>query len=96
MIVVRVGCALCGSPLGIALVGMNTPADQGCLGDFPMTKVAPKPACPPEWTKRDVKRLAEQPPITYDDVLDAHRLFSELGDDWATKLPKIRRRAAAS
>jgi hypothetical protein len=98
VIVVRVVCCACSTPLGIALVGMNTPSQLGtCQHGRPGTNT-PQPArkwiLPGEWTKRDACRLGENPPISYDDVLAAHEFFDALGDDWAKHLPRIRPKTA--
>lgn len=87
VIVVRVGCANCGSPLGIALVGMNNlpPALNGAPApERPIHRRHPR-----DWSKRDADRLTDKPPISYDDVLAAHQFFAEVGDNWSQFLPKI-------
>jgi len=88
VIVVKVGCSMCGRPLGIALVGMNNMAPQ-LTPKQPLAKAEPQ--LPREWSKRDAERLAEKPPINYDDVLAAHQFFASLGADWSRKLPRIRK-----
>ncbi|SRR5579875_55288 len=76
ILVVRVGCSVCGRPLGVAIVGTGpAPAPD-------RTKAAL------DWTKRDRERLSGKPTITYDDVLDAHQFFDGLGADWAKHLPR--------
>lgn len=79
VLVVRVSCRSCGHPLGVAIVG-TAPRFQ-----------KEKRECPPEWTKRDVDRLSAVPAISYDDVLEAHQFFTNLGADWAKHLPKAKR-----
>lgn len=80
IVVVRVGCSACGRPLGIALVGLSG-----------KQKAAPRKAHPDDWSKGDVERLAPLPPISYDDVLDAHHFFSSLTDNWQQLLPARKR-----
>lgn len=80
ILVVRVSCRSCGHPLGVAIVGTA-----------PRSHKEQRQQCPPDWTKRDIDRLAASPPITYDDVLKAHEFFTNLGTDWAKFLPKPRR-----
>jgi hypothetical protein len=82
VLVVRVSCRSCGHPLGVAIVG-TAPRFKG-----------DKRESPPDWTKRDVDRLTATPAITYDDVLQAHEFFTNLGDDWAKMLPKPKRNTA--
>jgi hypothetical protein len=97
VIVVRVACVSCGHPLGIALVGMNTAGQQGtCQHGRPAAPAEKKgDRYPSEWTKRDADRLGSKPPISYDDVLNAHEFFASLGDDWSRNLPKGRQKNAS-
>lgn len=88
VIVVKVGCALCGKPLGIALVGMNNLTGPGCEHLSPQPIREEKPKLPKDWSKKDTDRLTNKPPISYDDVLAAHEFFASLGSDWASQLPK--------
>ena len=84
VLVVRVSCSSCGRPLGIAIVGTQTsPATQEIRYH------------PPDWTKRDRERLANQPAITYDDVLTAHQFLTSIGPDWAKHIPKLGRPRSA-
>ena len=102
MVVVRVGCSGCGQPLGIALVGMSGGGNQKISPDMhrrmPGSFTCPEEARPhpSEWTKGDIQRLSEASRITYDDVLDAHAFFSNLGSDWAKYLPKRGKRSAST
>lgn len=92
MVVVRVSCSNCGQPLGIALVGMSNNSKEQVMqsprqkSTYP-TLAEDKPY-PSDWTKHDVSRLANNPRITLDDVLDAHEFFSSLGSDWSKFLPR--------
>ncbi len=100
MVVVRVGCSACGQPLGIALVGMSgggkpEPAPASSYRSKkmlpPIEEDVPYPA---DWSKGDIQRLSSARKIGYDDVLDAHEFFSNLGDDWHKHLPKKTKRSA--
>ena len=92
VIVVRVGCAACGHPLGIALVGMSGANQTStCQHGRPGAGTTSRPAHPNDWTKKDVDRLGECKPISYDDVLAAHEFFSNLSSDWSRFLPKLNR-----
>ena len=100
MVVVRVGCSNCGQPLGIALVGMSggtnanpTRQANGKVGKSlpPIEEDMPYPA---DWTKFDIQRLASKAKIGYDDVLDAHEFFAELGSDWQKHLPRKTKKSA--
>ena len=96
VIVVRVACCACNTPLGIALVGMSAPAQIGaCEHGRPGNRAAVnqerrKWNLPGEWTKRDACKLSDQPPISYDDVLAAHQFFDALGGDWMKHMPRIK------
>ncbi|MBX9942116.1 MAG: hypothetical protein K2Y32_22820 [Candidatus Obscuribacterales bacterium] len=78
VLVVRVTCSTCGHPLGVAIVGTT-----------PKAQVKPAQNHPRDWTKRDKDRLVGLPPITYDDVLNAHQFFKSLDTDWHKHLPKV-------
>jgi hypothetical protein len=79
VLVVRVSCRSCGHPLGVAIVGTAPRLHRE------------KRNCPAEWTKRDIDRLAARQPISYDDVLNAHEFFTNLGSDWVKWLPQPKR-----
>ena len=81
MLVVRISCCACGHPLGVAIVGTGANPREN------------KSKHPGEWTKKDSERLANQPAITYDDVLSAHEFFASLGSDWTRHLPRYGRAA---
>lgn len=77
VMVVRVTCSTCGHPLGVAIVG-TTPKPAKA-----------QPTHPKDWTKRDKDRFVGLPPISYDDVLNAHQFFKDLEHDWHKHLPKV-------
>jgi hypothetical protein len=94
LVVVRVGCSNCGQPLGIALVGMSGGGNQKSAPEISQRRPSlygagdediPYPA---DWSKGDMQRLSNLSRITYDDVLDAHKFFSNLGSDWSKHLPR--------
>lgn len=92
IMVVRVSCAACGEPLGIALVGVSSKN----VGDKPQHRLHGQhvaSAHPPDWSKSDIKRLSNCSPISYDDVLDAHTFFSQLDSNWHQFLPERTRRS---
>ncbi|HEY9745254.1 MAG TPA: hypothetical protein V6C99_03450 [Oculatellaceae cyanobacterium] len=72
--IVNVFCNHCGTQNGVAMVGVESPAEVPYFED-------------PELTPAEVDRLAEFEPITADDVLDAHHFFKELGSDWMKFIP---------
>ncbi len=99
MVVVRVSCSSCGQPLGIALVGMSNYSNRQATGNGPSAKNSSKNSTglpsieddipyPADWSRSDIQRLAKKSKISYDDVLDAHEFFANLGDDWQKHLPK--------
>lgn len=73
--VVRVTCRSCNHPLGVAIVGTIVKDNKKAS------------SAPFDWSRRDVERLAAKAPISFDDVLDAHHFFSDLGADWSKHLP---------
>lgn len=79
--VVRVSCSHCQQPAGVAIVGIEYEETVS------KSEAAPA-ALATELTARDKKRLGKMPPISSDDVLDAHRFFQGLGPDWRRHLPK--------
>src|SRR5690349_10977861 len=67
VIVVKVGCLCCGQPLGIALVGVNSPdANPMNLHGRPASPQSDAAKHPAEWSKKDIARLTGKPPIGYD------------------------------
>lgn len=103
VLVVRVGCASCGRPLGIALVGMNATQSQAqAQGDTlaQCVQAQPTPARvrqhPPEWTNKDVNKLSGKPPINYDDLLNVHEFLDRHASDWSKFLPVKTRRASSA
>jgi len=82
VLVVRVTCQTCGHPLGIAIVGTNPTTGRSTV-ELPL-----------DWTRRDVERLADRSPISFDDVLNAHQFIDSLGTDWTKYLPKIGKAAS--
>ena len=79
ILVVRVGCSVCGRPLGVAIVGTGPKAEQQ------------RTKSPFDWNKRDTEKFTGKPAISYDDVLEAHEFFSGLGPDWSKHLPRVGR-----
>lgn len=98
IMVVKVACAACGEPLGIALVGMtgNKPSSEKAPSRLRGQHLTTEAAYPPDWSKSDIKRLSSCAPISYDDVLDAHKFFSELDSNWNQLLPERARRTQRS
>jgi len=79
-IVVRITCAKCGKNLGLAILGIDRAEYKNSLNfaeDTAKNKDMP------------LSINADDSPITYDDVMEAHQFFSKLGDDWAKHLPNI-------
>lgn len=73
--VVNVYCNHCRTQNGVAMVGVELPGQAGAFPD-------------PELTREEMIRLAEYEPITPDDVLDAHRFFNQLDNDWMKFIPQ--------
>lgn len=99
MVVVRVSCSSCGQPLGIALVGMSNSnrsvsGKRSRIPDKTYPPLAEDIPYPADWNKGDIARLSKASRISYDDVLDAHEFFSNLGADWHKYLPKRTKKSA--
>lgn len=80
--VVQIRCAGCDHSLGIAVIGLVERSTSSPKLPSKKNRV------PPGWTKRDVTRLANLPPITYDDVLDFHEFIEQ-----QRFVPKFKKRA---
>jgi len=78
-IVVRITCAKCGKNLGLAILGIDRAQHKNSL-DF-SEDTSNKSDMP-------VSVNADESPITYDDVIEAHQFFNGLGEDWSKYLPK--------
>ena len=79
-IVVRIACAKCGKNLGLAILGIDRAEYKKSLNFAEDTT---------KNTDMPISLNADDSPITYDDVMEAHQFFSKLGDDWAKHLPDI-------
>ena len=51
------------------------------------------PKVPHDWTKKDIEKLHNRAPISYDDVLDAHAFIHQLGADWSKLIPRAGRQS---
>jgi len=71
--VVNIKCMTCDQPVGIAVVSVVSQPDLEEFDDEAYTDTD------------DNKKL---PPINYDDVIEAHKFFSNLGSDWTKYLKK--------
>lgn len=67
--VVKIMCTECNQPVGIAIVGLGPKLRERSKASEGETKSYSTPK-------------KEYAPITYDDVIDAHDFFSNLGSDW--------------
>jgi hypothetical protein len=72
--IVNVFCNHCGTQNGVAMVGVESPADTPYFED-------------PELTPAEIDRLAEFEPISADDVLDAHHFLEKMDADWMKFIP---------
>jgi hypothetical protein len=78
--IVNVYCNHCRTQNGVAVVGVETAAS-----DRPV--VVDRRRRHPELPEAERRRLATFEPVSFDDVLDAHSFFNELGDDWNKFIP---------
>lgn len=91
--VVRVTCLNCGQPAGVAIIGVDYEAPAGAATEATVPKApkAPKRDRVEKLifaSREEEKRFAQRDAITTDEVIDAHRFFQGLGDDWARHLPR--------
>jgi len=78
-IVVRITCNKCGKNLGLAILGVDRAQHKNSL-DFSEDTA--------KSSNMPLSINADESPITYDDVIEAHLFFSGLGEDWTKHLPK--------
>jgi len=74
--VVRVICSNCQKNIGLAILGLNKKEMKNALN----TNESDFP----------FETDSTNSPIDYDDVIDAHEFFSNLGADWTKYIPQIR------
>lgn len=76
--VVKISCVVCKQQVGIAIVGVATKAkfESNFFNEL---------ECKEEALESDT------PPITYDDVIEAHHFFSNLGSDWMSHINKAKK-----
>ncbi len=67
--VVNIQCTHCERHMGIAMVGVEGVNIEKGKRQY----------CDPEMTASEFERLASFEPVSYDDVLDAHAFFTNLG-----------------
>lgn len=82
--VVNIECVHCSRQMGVAMVGLEgVPAQSESLA-----RQTPRKYRDPELSEADLERLSPFAPISYDDVLEAHTFFENLGSDWQRHLPE--------
>lgn len=74
-VAVKITCSSCGKNLGLAILGIDRNEYRNSL-KFEEQDDSQQELCQPE------------DPITYEDVIEAHKFFSGLGSDWMKHLPK--------
>lgn len=79
--IVNIHCTECAQQMGVAMVGLEGAEIAG--GPIQVYE-------DPELTEEEMERLATYQPIGFDDVLDAHTFFTNLGADWHKHLPPIK------
>ena len=73
-VVVRIKCSFCGKNLGLAILGLDRDEYKNSL-KF-------------ENEEGEEFSLDTDAPITYEEVIEAHKFFSGLGPDWTKHLPE--------
>lgn len=90
--VVRVHCTACNQPAGVAIVGVEYEAAEATAE--PAREAASAGQAHAHRvrgifsSRREEEKFSCLPPITPDEVIDAHRFFSTLGSDWMGQIPK--------
>ena len=88
---VRVHCTACQQPSGVAIIGMDYGTAAAPAGEAPTRRrEEPSPRRVTFASKKEEERFAALPAIGHDEVLDAHRFFDGLGDDWMRELKRAR------
>ncbi len=85
--VVSVSCNHCHRQVGVAMVGIE--ASAGMSEETDVFAASRRKYADPELTEAEIQRLEEFPPISDDDVLDAHTFFQSLDASWSRLLPPI-------
>ncbi len=76
-VVVRVKCSYCDRNLGLAILGLDKAEYKNSLKfENEESEIG------------SIDANIQDNPITFEDVLDAHKFFSGLGADWAKHLPQ--------
>jgi|GEM_PF-489563 len=78
-IVVRVECTYCNKNMGLAILGLDS-------GEYKNSLKFQKFQCEDE--DKCLKQDIPDDPITYEEVMEAHKFFSSLGSDWIKHLPE--------
>lgn len=90
---VSVDCHHCDTHVGMAMVGVDSiqggsdsPGEDMLHGGIRRRRS--RRYKDPELTEAELERLADFHPIDYDDVLEAHHFFQNLGRNWMSQLPE--------
>ncbi len=89
--VVRVHCTACNQPAGVAIVGVEYESSDVTAPAEASTREAAAGTARVRGifsSRREEEKFAGMPPISQDEVLDAHSFFTNLGSDWMSQLPK--------
>ena len=73
--IVKITCVKCNQPVGLAIVGVEQHSSQ-------IENHAD------QVTEEKVTNKTDAPSITYDDVIEAHHFFNNLGPDWMKHINK--------
>jgi len=75
--VVKVGCTYCNQSAGIAIVGIEyEEISVKTIKNFNLNKKNDI------FSEKESKKFGEIPPITSNDVIEAHKFIKNLGSDW--------------
>ncbi|MNK47714.1 hypothetical protein D3C87_665280 [compost metagenome] len=88
--VVRVHCIACNQPAGVAIVGVeyessDAPAEAREAATAGSTGGRVRGIFS---SRREEEKFSGLPPISPDEVIDAHNFFHDLGSNWMDLIPK--------
>lgn len=89
--VVRVHCTACNQPAGVAIVGVEYESAEApaAMGDQVREVAGHAQRLRGIFSsRREEEKFSALPPISEDEVIDAHQFFNSLGNDWMNQLPK--------
>ncbi|MFH0702658.1 MAG: hypothetical protein V2B14_03865 [bacterium] len=79
--VIRIACSNCNKNIGLAILGLDKDSIKNNIQPSPSDNQSAN-------QNEDFPFEINDQPINYDDVINAHNFFNNLGTDWVKYLPK--------